>query len=43
MHDWGNKLLELHSALVRQVQPRIGNEFGDMDDEYGAAASTQWM
>ena len=33
MQDWGNKLLELHSQLVKQVEPRVANDF---DEDYGS-------
>lgn len=29
MQDWGDKLLELHSQLVKQAEPKILNEMED--------------
>ena len=35
MQDWGNKLLELHEQLVRQVEPKNTGEFDDMGGMWG--------
>lgn len=35
MQDWGNKLLELHSQLVKQVDPKQGHSGHDDDGLMG--------
>jgi len=29
MQDWGNKLLELHGQLVKQVEPKVATDFDE--------------
>ena len=45
MHDWGNKLLELHGQLVRQVEARVGGagEFDQDDDFAMGGGAAQWQ
>jgi len=29
MNDWGSKLLELHSQLVKQVEPKVATDIDE--------------
>lgn len=35
MQDWGEKLLELHGQLVKQVEPKIVGDPDDYSNFYG--------